>query len=288
MEIIYTKNSEKLAKSVAEKLNLSASPTIVKKFCNGEMQVSLQRSFSHVTVIANTLTNEDWFELFLLLDALKNTRIVNLCLTYSGYSRQDKINPNESCGNLLFFEFLETFNISKFIFLDNHNEPILRSPFQHLSAAPLFIHDIKNKYKMENIVIVSPDLGRAKDAQFVAETLKTDLAVCVKSRNVFNKVNRIKVLGNVENKICVLIDDMIDSGDTLCHASDALLEVKAYKVVAYATHGIFSQGALQSLASSNIAEIVVTDSVCRSDSLSNKFRKLSVVSLLADAIRILI
>ena len=68
------------------------------------MQVSLQRSFSHVTVIANTLTNEDWFELFLLLDALKNTRIVNLCLTYSGYSRQDKINPNESCGNLLFFE----------------------------------------------------------------------------------------------------------------------------------------------------------------------------------------
>ncbi len=288
MEIIYTKNSEKLAKSVAEKLNLSASPTIVNRFRNDEIQISLQRSFSHVTVIANTLTNEDWFELFLLLDALKNARIVNLCLTYSGYSRQDKINPNESCGNLLFFKFLETFNISKFIFLDNHNEPILRSPFQHLSATPLFIRDIQNKYKMEDIVIVSPDLGRAKEAQFIAETLKTDLAVCVKSRNVFNKVSKIKVLGNVENKICILIDDMIDSGTTLCHASDALLEVKAYKVVAYATHGIFSQGALQSLASSNIAGIVVTDSVCCEDSLSDKFEKLSVAELLADAIRILI
>lgn len=288
MEIIYTRNSEKLAKSIAEKLNLSVSPVIVKKFRNNEMQVSLQRSFSHVTVIANTLTNEDWFELFLLLDALKNTRIVNLCLTYSGYSRQDKINPNESCGNLLFFEFLETFNISKFIFLDNHNEPILKSPFQHLSATPLFILDIKNKYKMEDIVIVSPDLGRAKEAQFVAETLKTDLAIFVKSRNVFNMVNKIKVLGNVENKTCILIDDMIDSGATLCHAFNALLEVKACKVVAYATHGIFSQGALQSLASSNIAEIVVTDSVCCRDSLSNKFRKLSVAGLLADAIRTLI
>lgn len=288
MEIIYTRNSEKLAKSIAKKLNLSASPALVKKFGNNEMQVSLQKDFSHATVVANTLTNEDWFELFLLLDALKDTRIVNLCLTYSGYSRQDKINPNESCGNILFFKFLETFNIEKFIFLDNHNEPILRSPFQHLSALPLFIQDIKNKYKPEDIVIVSPDLGRAKDAQFVAETLKTDLAVCVKSRNVFNKVNKIKVLGNVENKICVLIDDMIDSGATLCHASDALLEVKAYKVVAYATHGVFSQGALQSLASSNIAKIVVTDSVCCRDNLSDKFEKLSVVELLADAIRILI
>ena len=293
MEIIYTRNSEKLAKSIAEKLNLSASPAIVKKFGNDEMQVSLQKDFSHVTVIANTLTNEDWFELFLLLDALKNTRIVNLCLTYSGYSRQDKINPNESCGNMLFFKFLETFNIAKFILLDNHSEPILRSPFQHLSALPLFIQDIKSRiqnknYKTDDVVIVSPDLGRAKEAQFVAETLKTDLAVCVKSRNVFNKVNKIKVLGNVENKICVLIDDMIDSGATLCHTSNALLEVKAYKVVAYATHGIVSQGALQSLASSNIARIVVTDSVCCRDNLLDKLKKLSVARLLADAIRMLI
>lgn len=288
MEIIYTRNSEKLAKSVAEKLNLYASPALVKKFNNDEMQVCLQRSFSHVTVITSTLTNEDWFELFLLLDALKNTRIINLCLTYSGYSRQDKINPNESCGNLLFFKFLQTFNISKFIFLDNHNEPILRSPFQHLSALPLFIQDIKNKYKAEDIVIVSPDLGRAKEAQFISETLKTDLALCVKSRNVFNKVNKIKVLGNVENKICVLIDDMIDSGATLCHASDALLEVKALKVVAYATHGIFSQGALQGLASSNIAKIIVTDSVCYDDNLPDKFEELSIAGLLADTIRILI
>ena len=288
MEIIYTKNSEKLAKSVAEKLNLSASSALVKRFRNDEIQVSLQRSFSHVTIIANTLSNEDWFELFLLLDALKNTRIVNLCLTYSGYSRQDKVNPNESCGNLLFFKFLETFNISKFIFLDNHNEPVLRSPFQHLSAIPLFVRDIKNKYRMEDIVIVSPDLGRAKDAQFIAETLKTDLAVCAKSRNVFNKVNKIKVLGNVENKICILIDDMIDSGTTLCHASSALLEVKAYKVVAYATHGIFSQGALQSLASSDIAKIVITDSIYCRDNLSDKFEKLSVAELLANTIRVLV
>lgn len=293
MEIIYTRNSEKLAKSIAEKLNLSASPTLVKKFSNDEMQVFLQKDFSHVTIIANTRTNEDWLELFLLLDALKNTQIINLCLTYSGYSRQDKINPNESCGNALFLKFLETFNIAKFIFLDNHNEPILKSPFQHLSALPLFIRDIKNKiqnkkYKTEDIVIVSPDLGRAKEAQFVAETLKTDLVVCVKSRNLFNKVNKIKVLGNVENKICVLIDDMIDSGATLCHASDALLEVKAYKVVAYATHGVFSQGALQSLASSNIARIIVTDSVHCDDNLSDKFEKLSVAELLANTIRILI
>ena len=107
MEIIYTRNSEKLAKSIAEKLNLSVSPALVKKFNNNEMQVSLQKDFSHVTVVANTRTNEDWFELFLLLDALKNTRIVNLCLTYSGYSRQDKINPNESCGNMLFLNLLK-------------------------------------------------------------------------------------------------------------------------------------------------------------------------------------
>lgn len=286
MEIIYTRNSEKIAKDVAEKLNLSTSPALVRKFNNDEMQVSLQKSFSDVMIIANTLTNEDWLELFLLLDALKNTKQINLCLTYMGYSRQDKINPNESTGNILFLNFLETFNISKFIFLDNHNEPLINSPFLHLSATPVFLEDIKSQYNSEEIVIVSPDFGRAKEAQFLAKSLKCDIAVCVKTRDVFNKINKIKVLGNVQNKICILIDDMIDSGGTLCHASNALLEVKACKVVAYATHGIFSQGAVQSLISSNIAEIVVTDSISN-DNLPMKFRKLSIVSLLAETMRVM-
>ena len=135
MEIIYTKKSKNLAEKIADSLTTTAYPAIVKRFSNDEMIVSAQKTFSDVTVIANTLSNDDWLELFLLLDALKNSRRINLCLTYMGYARQDTINPNESNGNALFGRILESFNISKFIFVDNHNEPQLGRPFAHIPTA---------------------------------------------------------------------------------------------------------------------------------------------------------
>ena len=285
MEIIYTKKSKNLAEKVADSLTTTAYPAIVKRFSNDEMIVSTQKTFSDVTVIANTLSNDDWLELFLLLDALKNSRRINLCLTYMGYARQDTVNPNESNGNALFGRILESFNISKFIFVDNHNEPQLNRPFDHIPTASLFINDIKKKHDLEKTAIVSPDLGRAKNAQFISDFLKCDLALCVKNKDVFEKVNRSKAFGDVSDKVCVLVDDIIDTGNTICYAAEALLRSGARKVFAYATHGILSAGAIERLNNPKIEEVVLTDSIFDDVPLPPKFKKLSIASLITEAIR---
>lgn len=285
MEIIYTKSSKNLAEKVADSLTTSSYPAIVKRFSNDEVIVSVSKSFAEATVIANTTSNNDWLELFLLLDALKNSRRINLCLTYMGYTRQDAINPNESNGGALFTKLLESFNISKFIFLDNHNEPILSRPFEHLSTAPLFINDIKKKYEIDQIAIVSPDLGRAKNAQFISDSLSCGLAFCVKNKDIFEKVNKSKVFGDVANKVCILVDDIVDTGNTLYYAADALLKSGARKVIAYATHGILSKGSVDRLNNSEISEIILTDSIYNDIELPPKFKKLTIASLITEAIR---
>lgn len=285
MEVIYTSNSSKIAKTVADKLSLSVSGCHVRRFSNGEISVSLQKNFSHVVIVANTLTNDDWFELFLLLDALKYAKDITLCLTYMGYMRQDTINPNESSAHFLLMRFLEHLNVSRLILVNNHNEPHIEKPFVHLSAMGLFADDIKNKYCSSEITIVSPDLGGAKNAQFVAEKLNCDLAVCAKNKDVFGRINKIRPIGNIRNKICILVDDIIDSGDTIRQATQALINAGARAVIVYAVHGVLSHGAIEKLSTSDsdISEIHLTDSIERD--LPENFKKISIASLIIEEIR---
>ncbi|MDR1375523.1 MAG: ribose-phosphate diphosphokinase [Holosporaceae bacterium] len=285
MEIVYTRNSGELAKLLAKDLALSVFPANVRRFSNGEISVSLSKSFGNVMVLSSTVTNEDWLELLLLLDALRDAKNITICMPYMGYSRQDVQNQNESFGARLFPRLLETASVAHCIILDNHAEPMMCFPYTHLSANGIFEADIMSKYSMQQIVVVSPDIGGAYRANAVSRSLKCDFAICNKARDVFGELKKTDVVGNVSNKICVLIDDIVDSGATLCHAAGALLEAGSNGVVAYVVHGVLSNGSRERLEKSRIEEIVLTDSICATNVNSSKFRKLSVASLLAETIR---
>ncbi|GHU16814.1 ribose-phosphate pyrophosphokinase [Alphaproteobacteria bacterium] len=283
--LVYCRSSQDLAKSVAQELAIPAFHSNVKCFNNKELVVSLGKSFREVVVIASTTNHDEWMELFLLLDALRSAKNVVLCLTYMGYSRQDQQEENESFGAGLFSRLLDTMNISSCIILDNHCEPLLRTPTRHISARRIFEADISKKYKPDYVAVVSPDIGGAYRADLSAKSLGCDFAICNKAKNVFGKLKSMYKLGDVSDKICVLIDDMVDSGSTLCYASDVLMSAGAKDVVAYCTHGVLSDGSIKKLEKSALTEIVLTDSIAHPQPLPEKFRKLSIASLIAEAIR---
>jgi ribose-phosphate pyrophosphokinase len=238
-----------------------------------------------VVVVASTVTNDDWIELLLLLDALRCAARITLCMPYMGYSRQDKQNENESFGVSMCCRLLESMGISECILLDNHSEPLFRIPTYHLSARCVFEASIVSKYVPKQITIVSPDIGGAYRANEYALSIGCDLAICNKTKNVFGQLKKSDVLGNVRDKICILIDDIVDSGATLCHAAEALEQQGCKGVVAYCSHGVLSAGAIDRLGKSIITEIVLTDSIANAETVSAKIRKLSIASLMAETIR---
>lgn len=299
LSIIPLRNSIHLAKRVAEILEYPLLTPCVRRFNNGEMSVAFRDRVDSAVVIAQTESDSDWIELFLLLDALRNARSLPLCLTYMGYSRQDQQNPNESMATRMFANILETFNISRCIIIDNHSDPMLRIPMEHMSARSLFEQDIRDRYGavaaadseseksrlMQTSVVVSPDLGGVRRAYEMSRSLKCDFIICNKSKNVFGELKKVDPIGSVEGKLCILLDDMIDSGATICHAAASLMKAGARDVVAYCTHGIFSKGCLDRVEDSPISELVVTDTIQKECKLPSKIRKISVDSLIADAIK---
>lgn len=274
-----------MARSLAKDLALSAFPANTRRFANGEISVSLPKSFCDAAVVSSTVANDDWIELLLLLDALRDAKNIILCMPYMGYSRQDTQSQNESLGARLFARLLEATNVARCIVLDNHCEPMMRIPYAHLSANEIFETDVVRKYALEQIVVVSPDIGGAYRASALSRSLKCGFAVCNKARDVFGELKKTEAVGEVSNKICILVDDIVDSGATLCHAAEALLSAGAKGIAAYAVHGVLSDGSRERLEKSRIEEIVLTDSISGPDISSPKFRKLSVASLLAEAIR---
>jgi ribose-phosphate pyrophosphokinase len=288
MDIIYTRNSEKLARSIAERLDIPVVAPNVRRFNNGEICVWLHKPIRDAIVVASTETDGNWIELFLLLDALRGADRVILCLSYMGYSRQDQQNPNESCAAGMLARLLETMHISQCIIVDNHSEPLLRVPTQHISAKSIFEKDISDKFRHDQIVIVSPDLGGVRRAYDISRSLKCDFIICNKAKTVFGELKKIDPIGSVNDKICILVDDMVDSGATLCYAANSLMRAGSRGVLAYCTHGVLSNGALERLNESDITEIVLTDSVFGELPSSSKIRKLSIDSLIADAIRCIV
>jgi ribose-phosphate pyrophosphokinase len=269
-------------------MTLAATAANVRVFNNKELYVSLQGTYRDVVLVTSTVTNDDWIELFLLLDALKDARSVILCMPYMGYSRQDRQNQNESFAAALFPRLLESMNVAKCIILDNHSEPMMRIPTYHISARSIFETDIIRKYSGKQMVIVSPDIGGTYRADEYAKSIGCDFAICNKAKNVFGELKKVDQFGDVSNKMCILIDDIIDSGATLCYAAEALHKSGCNGIIAYCSHGIFSDGALEKLEKSHILEIVLTNSVVSASVSSTKLRKLSIASLIAETIRCII
>jgi ribose-phosphate pyrophosphokinase len=289
MQILSIKNSDNLAKRVAEKMSLSFLESNVKRFRNGESFVSLRQSSekllnSEVVIIACAETNDDWIELFLLLDALRGTKKMILCMSYMGYSRQDKGHQFESFAACLFPRLLQTMNIAKLMVVDAHSTLSIDT-IQYLSAVRIFKEDILMKYHPDQIVIVSPDAGGIGRASELSMLIGSKYVFCSKVRSESGILETMNFQENIKGKICILVDDIVDSGCTLCTAARKLMIAGGRSVSAYCTHGVLSDGAIELLRHSNITEIVLTDSIQKDSILSPKIRKLSIDSLIVDEIR---
>lgn len=284
-QIVYTKNCERLAWSIATNLSISAFQDSVRVFKNAEISVSVPKICRETIVVTSTITNNDWIELFLLLDAIRYSQRIILCMPFMGYARQDLVLSNESCGAQVFARLLDSTNISQCITLEHHSVPMTRTPTINVCIDDLFVSDIKDRFSSSQIVVVSPDLGGASRASRIARTLETDFAVCRKVKNVFGDMKQVDVIGDVREKICVIVDDMIDSGATIFHAAEALGASGASAVVAYVAHGLLSGKSVERLEQSLIKEIVLTNSVPSSYKSAKKFRELSIDSLIIETIR---
>ena len=290
MNIICCENSEHLAIKVADALGFDCCKADVERYSCGEICVRANGCDSDVIVIANTKDHESWIELFLLLNALRDAKSIILCISYLGYSRHDKDIARVSKGDEVFVTFLENFkNIISCIFVDCHSLPKIRIPFQHLSAETLFSNDIRKNYSDDlaknEIVIVSPDEGRRGQAISLAENLGCQALIGKKTRDANGKVNQLIINGEVKGKRCILFDDIVDSGSSLCHAANVLMRAGAKDVSAFVSHGVLSGFAVGDLENSVLTRIVLTDSILRHEALPEKFEDLSLASLIVDAIR---
>ncbi|MFP3917784.1 ribose-phosphate diphosphokinase [Lysinibacillus telephonicus] len=293
---IFSLNSNyPLAQEIAELMGVELGKSSVKHFSDGEIQISIEESIRgcDVFIVQSTSApvNEHLMELLIMVDAVKraSARTVNVVIPYYGYARQDrKAKAREPITAKLVANLLETAGATRVIVLDLH-APQIQGFFDilidHLMAVPLLSQYFKEKLSGEDVVIVSPDHGGVTRARKMAERLKAPIAIIDKRRPKPNVAEVMNIVGNVEGKVCILIDDIIDTAGTITIGANALIESGAKEVYACCSHPVLSGPAIERIENSAIKELVVTNTIQLSEEkMSPKIKQLSVANLMAEAI----
>jgi ribose-phosphate pyrophosphokinase len=292
---VLTLNSNiKLAEEIAEKIGVQLSPCSVSRFSDGEVQINIEESIRgcDTFIIQSTCApaNEHIMELLIMIDALKraSAKTINVVLPYYGYARQDrKARAREPITAKLVANLLETAGATRIISLDLHATQIqgfFDIPVDQLVAVPMLSDYFKEK-QLEDIVIVSPDHGGVVRARKMADRLKAPIAIIDKRRPKPNVSEVMNIIGSVEGKTAIIIDDIIDTAGTITLAANALFERGAKEVYTCCTHPVLSGPAVDRINNSRIKELVVTNSIPLSaEKLIPKIKQLSVAALLAKAI----
>lgn len=293
---VFSLNSNKeLAEEIAKVIGVELGKCSVKRFSDGEIQINIEESIRgcDVFIIQSTSSpvNEHLMELLILIDALKraSAKTINLVMPYYGYARQDrKARAREPITAKLVANLLETAGATRVITLDLHAPQIqgfFDIPIDHLMGVPILAEYFKNKHYDKDIVIVSPDHGGVTRARKMAERLKAPIAIIDKRRPKPNVAEVMNIVGNIEGKVAILIDDIIDTAGTITLAANALAENGAAEVYACCTHPVLSGPAMSRIENSNIKELVITNSIAiPEEKMIDKIVNLSVASLLGDAI----
>ena len=285
-------STKHLAAKVANAFGSELSSSSIIRFADGEFEPSFDETVrgSDVYLIQSTIPPSDnLFELLLMIDAAKRASAANIIavIPYFGYARQDKKGkPRVPIGAKLVSNLLSASGVNRIITIDLHADQIqgfFEVPVDHLYASELFLEDIQN-LNLGNLVIASPDMGGSKRANAYAKLLNTGVVICYKERAKANEIGEMKVLGDVNGKDVVIIDDMVDTAGTLAKAADLMIESGANSVRAYCTHGILSGEAYNRLDKSNITELVITDTIPKNH-ISSKVREISVADFLAKTIK---
>ncbi|MEI5909623.1 ribose-phosphate diphosphokinase [Bacillus spongiae] len=294
---IFSLNSNvALAQQIADVVGVNLGKSSVKRFSDGEIQINIEESIRgcDVFVIQSTSTpvNENLMELLIMVDALKRAaaKTINIVMPYYGYARQDrKARAREPITAKLVANLLETAGATRVITLDLH-APQIQGFFDilidHLMGVPILAEYFEeNGFKDEDIVIVSPDHGGVTRARKLAERLKAPIAIIDKRRPKPNVAEVMNIVGNIEGKKAVLIDDIIDTAGTITLAANALVENGAKEVYACCTHPVLSGPAIERIQNSKIKQLVVTNSiVLNEDKMIDKVVQLSVAPLIGEAI----
>jgi len=284
-------NTKHLAKQIANAFGVELNKSSMVEFSDGEFEPSFDETVRGADVFliqSTTPPSDNLMELLLMIDAAKRASAANIIavMPYFGYARQDKKGkPRVPIGAKLVSNLLTAAGVDRIMTIDLHADQIqgfFEVPVDHLYASELFIKDIKS-LNLNNLVIASPDMGGSKRANAYAKILKSGVVICYKERKEANVIGDMKVLGDVEGKDVVIIDDMVDTAGTLTKAADLMLKNGATSVRAYCTHGILSGTAYERLDASSISELVITNTIPKSHN-SDKVREISVASFFAQTI----
>jgi ribose-phosphate pyrophosphokinase len=297
MKIVACNSNRPLAEAVAAGLNLPLAKASIRRFADMEVFVEIHENVrgEDVFVIQSTSypTNDNLMELLITCDALRrgSARRITPVIPYFGYARQDrKSGPRTPISAKLVANLITEAGANRVLTMDLHAGQIqgfFDIPVDNLPAAPLFSHDIEERFAGREPMIVSPDVGGVLRARIIARRLNTDLAIIDKRRERAGVSEVMNIIGEVEGRDCIIIDDIVDSGGTLCNAAEALLAEGARSVSVYVSHGVLSGGAVARIAASPIEMLTITDSIAATEAvrLAHNVRQLSIAPLLAEAMR---
>lgn len=297
MKVISCNSNRSLAKNIADYLGVSLVDADVKRFADNEVFVEIKENVrgEDVFVIQSTSypANDNIMELLITIDALRraSAKRITAVIPYFGYARQDrKVGPRTPISAKLKANIITSAGADRVLTLDLHAGQIqgfFDIPLDNLFAAPIFARDIKKNFTNNDVIIVSPDVGGLVRARVIAKKIGADLAIVDKRRPKAGVSEVMNIIGEVENKNCIIVDDMVDSGGTLCNAADALIEKGAKSVSAYITHGVLSGKAFERIANSKLQNLVITDSIEQKEKAADikNIKILETSSLIGEAIR---
>src|SRR6187549_2722878 len=281
MKLVAGNSNRPLSEAIAGYLKTPLAKCVVRRFADMEIFVEVQENVrgEDVFVIQSTSApaNDHLMELLIIIDALKraSARRITAVLPYFGYARQDrKPGPRTPISAKLVANMIDRAGADRVLTLDLHAGQIqgfFDIPTDNLFAAPVMVQDMKQNFDANNLIVVSPDVGGVVRARGLAKRIDAPLAIVDKRRERPGDSEVMNVIGEVEGAICILVDDIIDSGGTVVNAADALLEKGATDVYAYITHGVLSGGAVARVMSSRLKELVITDSILPTESVSSLF-----------------
>jgi ribose-phosphate pyrophosphokinase len=296
MKIISGNSNRPLAEAISSYLNLPQAKAVVKRFADMEIFVEIQENVrgQDVFIVQSTSfpANDHLMELLIIVDALRRSsaRRITAVIPYFGYARQDrKSSPRTPISAKLVANLITRAGVDRVLTLDLHAGQIqgfFDIPTDNLFAGPVLVRDIKDHYDLRNTVVVSPDVGGVVRARALAKRIGTPLAIVDKRRDRPGESEVMNIIGDVKGHSCILIDDIVDSGGTLCNAADALLAQGAKDVTAYITHGVLSGGAVARVTSSKLRSLVITDSIQPTEAVkvARNIRVLSIAPLIGEAI----
>ncbi|WP_375648326.1 MULTISPECIES: ribose-phosphate pyrophosphokinase [unclassified Bartonella] len=296
MKLFCGNSNPRLAEDVANYLNIPLGKATVKRFADQEIFVELHENVrgQDVFVLQSTSypANDHLMELLIMIDALRRSsaRRITAVIPYFGYARQDrKPGPRTPISAKLVANLITEAGAHRVLTLDLHAGQIqgfFDIPTDNLYAVPVISRDVKVHYSLENVIVVSPDVGGVVRARSLAKRLNSLLAIVDKRRERPGESEVMNIIGDVSGKDCLLLDDIVDSGGTLCNAASALLKHGANSVTAYITHGVLSGNAIERITNSEMKELVITDSIMPTQAIENahNIRVLPIADLIGEAI----